>query len=156
MVDQLENRITTIRDKFFLGLWNERNFASADDMFTGDFITEAIALESSNWISIHGKGPESMKHHVQWWLDIIPDARMTVLDIAASGDKVISNWELRGTMKKTVFGKKPTNGEIIILGCTVSIFRGDKISLNKTLFDRLGFLQQINALPASSELFKSE
>ncbi|MFI5152450.1 MAG: ester cyclase [Chitinophagales bacterium] len=156
MFNQIENHINTVKEKFFLELWNERNFVSADDIFTNDFITESIALESSNWTSIHGKGPESMKHHVKWWLDIIPDAKMKVLDIAASNDKVISSWELRGTMKKAVFGINPTNREIIIFGCTVSIFQGDKISLNKTLFDRLGFLQQIDLLPASSELFKSE
>jgi hypothetical protein len=156
MLNQIENQISTVKDKFFFELWNERNFASADDIFTNDFITESIALESSNWASIHGKGPESMKHHIQWWLDIIPDAKMKVLDIVASMDKVISNWELKGTMKKPVFGVKPTNREIIILGCTVSIFEGDKIRLNKTLFDRLGFLQQMNRLPGSNELFKSE
>jgi hypothetical protein len=151
----MNNRIGIVRDKFFSELWNQRNFASADSIFTDDFITEAIALEPSNWASIHGKGPESMKHHIQWWLDILPDAKMSVIDIAASGDKVISNWELRGTMEKAVFGVQPTHREIIIFGCTVSVFLGDKISLNKTLFDRLGFFQQINVLPPSSELFKS-
>jgi SnoaL-like polyketide cyclase len=156
MEDEIQRRIRIVKDKFFLELWNERNFASADDIFTNDFITESIALEPSNWTSVHGKGPESMKHHVQWWLEIIPDAKMKVIDIAASNDKVISNWELKGTMKKAVFGIKPTHREIIILGCTVSMFEGDKISLNKTLFDRLGFLQQMNVLPASSELFQSK
>ena len=151
----MNNRIGIVRDKFFSELWNQRNFASADSIFADDFITEAIALEPSNWASIHGKGPESMKHHIQWWLDILPDAKMSVIDIAASGDKVISNWELRGTMEKAVFGVQPTHREIIIFGCTVSVFLGDKISLNKTLFDRLGFFQQINVLPPSSELFKS-
>jgi hypothetical protein len=112
----MENHIHTVKEKFFLELWNERNFVSADDIFTNDFITESIALESSNWTSIHGKGPESMKHHVKWWLDIMPDAKMKVLDIAASNDKVISNWELRGTMKKNVFGIKQTNREIVIFG----------------------------------------
>jgi hypothetical protein len=80
---------------------------------------------------------------------------MSVIDIAASGDKVISNWELRGTMEKAVFGVQPTHREIIIFGCTVFVFLEDKISLNKTLFDRLGFFQQIDLLPPSSELFKS-
>jgi len=153
--NQIENRISIVKDKFFLELWSERNFASADDIFTDDFITESIGLESANWISIHGKGAESMKHHIRWWLEIIPDAKMKVIDIAGSHDKVISNWELRGTMKKAVFGVEATHREIIILGCTVSIFKGDKITLNKTLFDKLGFLQQINILPSSSELFKS-
>ena len=152
----IENHIRTVKDKFFLELWNERNFSSADNIFTSDFITESIALEPSNWSSIHGMGPDSMRHHIQWWLEIIPDAKMQVIDIAASEDKVFSNWELRGTMKKAIFGIKPTNRELIIFGCTVSVFQGDKIRLNKTLFDLLGFLQQINALPPSNEIFNME
>ena len=156
MPNEIENRICTVRDKFFSELWNQRNFASANGIFTDDFITESIALEPGNWASIHGKGPESMKHHIRWWLEIIPDAKMKVIDITASEDKVISNWELMGTMKKAVFGIKPTDRQVIIYGCTVSVFQGDKISLNKTLFDRLGFLQQLKALPSSSELFKAE
>jgi SnoaL-like polyketide cyclase len=156
MSHQIEYCLSIVQNKFFSELWNERNFAVADDIFTGDFITESISLESSNWASIHGRGPESMKHHIQWWLDTIPDAKMKIIDITASEEKVISSWELRGTMKKAVFGIEPTHREIIIFGCTVSIFLGDKITLNKTLFDRLGFLQQLNVLPASSELFKSE
>jgi hypothetical protein len=156
MLNQLESRIDRVKTKFFLELWNERNFASAYEIFTNDFTTESISLEPSNWSSIHGQGPESMIHHIRWWLEIIPDAAMNVIDIISSKDIVISNWELRGTMKKAVFGFPPTNREIVIFGCTVSIFREEKICLNKTLFDRLGFLQQINALPGSSELFKTE
>src|ERR1051325_1000178 len=102
MPNEIENRIRTVRDKFFSELWNQRNFASANGIFTDDFITESIAHEPSNWASIHGKGPESMKHHIRWWLEIIPDAKMKVIDITASEDKVISNWELIGTMKKAV------------------------------------------------------
>jgi hypothetical protein len=150
----IENHIRTIKDKFVLELWNKRNFESADNIFTSEFITESIGLDPGNWASIHGKGPESMKHHIKWWLEILPDAIMKVLEITASEDKSISNWELRGTMKKAVFGVKPTNKEVIISGCTVSIYQGEKINLNKTLFDRLGFLQQINVLPPSVEIFK--
>jgi hypothetical protein len=154
MANSWEDCVSTVRDKFFAELWNQRNFACAGHIFTDDFITESIAMEPGNWASIHGYGPESMQHHVRWWLDILPDAKMNVLDIAAAENKVISNWELRGTMKKAAFGVEPTNDAIIIYGCTVSFFRGEKICLNRTLFDRLGFLQQINVLPPSSDLFK--
>ena len=29
-----------------------------------------------------------MKHHIKWWLEIIPDAKMKVIDIAATGNEV--------------------------------------------------------------------
>jgi len=154
MTNKTENNIKIIKDNFINEIWNERNLAIADSIFTHDFITEAIALEPSNWVSMHGTGPSSMKHHVDWWLKIIPDAKMHVIDIAATSNKVITNWELRGTMQGKLFGVSPTNQEVIIFGCTISIFQNDKIRLNKTLFDRLGFLQQINILPSSQEMLK--
>ena len=156
MANDTDYHIKIIKDRFFRELWNEQNFAIADNLFTDDFITESIAPEPSNWVSIHGTGPDSMKHHIKWWLEIIPDTKMEVIDIAATGYKVITNWELRGIMKGEIFGAKPTDQAVHILGCTVSIFQGDKISLNKTLFDRLGFLQQINVLPPTEKILKQE
>ena len=156
MTNETDSHINIIKDRFIKELWNEANLATAENIFTDDFITESIALEPSNWVSMHGTGPDSMKHHVKWWLEIIPDAKMKVIDIAATGDKVIMNWELQGTMQGKIFGVSPTNQEVLILGCTVSVFQGDKISLNKTLFDKLGFFQQINVLPNTSEMLKEE
>jgi predicted ester cyclase len=153
----MKNRTTeqlNIVVNFFQELWNERKLNIADNIFSTDFITESIGLEPSNWESTHGKGPNSMRHHIEWWLTIIPDAKMEVIDIVGSGDKVITNWKLTGTIKGVIFGVEPTNREVFIFGCTVSIFQDNKIALNKTLFDKLGFYQQINVLPPTSEIFK--
>jgi hypothetical protein len=147
-----ENHIKIVKDYFINEIWNERKLETADRIFTDEFVTESISLEPSNWVSMHGTGPNSMKHHVNWWLQIIPDAKMRVIDIAATGNKVITNWELLGTVQGKVFGVDRTNQPVRILGCTVSIFDGDKIKLNKTLFDVLGFLQQIKVLPATTQI----
>ena len=156
MTDDVEMHIKTVRDSFFNEIWNEKIFATAKKIFTDDFITESIGLEPSNWASTHGTGPGSMKHHIEWWLQIIPDAKMQVIDIAATGNNVITNWELRGTMRGEIFGVSPTNKEVHIFGCTVSIFKDDKIWLNKTMFDRLGFFQQIEVLPSTEAILKQE
>ena len=154
MTSKADNHIKIISDHFISELWNEKNLGAADSIFTDDFITESIPPEPGNWVSTHGTGSNSMKHHIIWWWKIIPDAKMQIIDIAATGNKVITNWELRGTMRGEIFGVSPTNQEVAILGCTISIFRGDKIRLNKTLFDRLGFFQQINVLPSLKEILK--
>lgn len=156
MSEKIDKHIKIVNDYFFNEIWNEKKLSAADRIFTDEFITESIALESSNWVSMHGTGPNSMKHHVNWWLQIIPDAKMQVIDIAATDDKVITNWELRGTIQGEIFGINPKNQEVTILGCTISIFEGDKIKLNKTLFDVLGFFQQINILPPTTEILKKE
>jgi hypothetical protein len=156
MTNDTRTHIRIVADFFFNELWNKKNFTAADNIFTDDFTTESIALEPSNWVSIHGLGPSSMKHHIKWWLEVFPDAKMNIIDIAATENKVITNWELRGTMHGEIFGVKPTNQEVHLLGCTVSIFQGDKIRLNKTLFDRLGFFQQIKVLPSTEKIVKQQ
>ena len=104
MTNDTDNHIKIIKDLFFSELWNEKKFATADNMFTDDFTTESIAPEPSNWATIHGTGPDSMKHHIRWWLEVIPDAKMEVIDIAATRFKIITNWELRGTRKEKFSG----------------------------------------------------
>jgi predicted ester cyclase len=156
MSNETDNHINIVNDYFFNKIWNEKDLSVADNLFTDEFITESIAFESGNWVSMHGTGPNSMKHHVNWWFLRIPDAKMRVIDIAASDNKVITNWELRGTIQGEIFGVNPKNQEVTILGCTISIFEGDKIRLNRTLFDVLGFLQQINILPPIAEILKKE
>jgi len=65
-----------------------------------------------------------------------------VLDIAASKTKVISNWELRGTMIKSVFGMKPTNREINVFDYTLSIFRRNKMVSTKLSLAGSGFFNK--------------
>jgi len=154
MSNEADNHIIIVNDYFFNEIWNEKNLAIADSIFTDEFVTESIAFEPGNWVSMHGKGPDSMKHHINWWLQIIPDAKMQVIDIAATGNKVITHWELRGTMQGEFFGISPRSQKVTIPGCTVSIFEGDKIRLNKTLFDALGFFQQMDILPPTKEILK--
>ena len=156
MSNNTDQHIKIVREHFFDEIWNERKLDIADRIFTNEFITEAISLEPSNWVAMHGTGPNSMKHHVNWWLQIIPDAKMKVIDIAATDNKVIANWELRGTVQGEIFGFHPNNKKVTILGCTISLFEGDKIKLNKTLFDVLGFFQQIDVLPGTVEILKKD
>ena len=140
--------------QFFEEIWNDRKFHIADDIFTNDFITGSIGLDPANWEANHGNGPESMKHHIKWWLQIIPDAKMTINHMAGSNNEVITIWELNGTMKEALFGIQATNKSLRISGATISLFEGEKIKLNKTQVDLLGLFQQIGLLPRTTELLK--
>lgn len=137
------NKSALIQEKFAQGLWNERKFELADTLFTLDFYTEAMANPPGNWIEMHGKGPKSMVHHIQWWLKILPDAKLTIIDIVENDQTVIETWELRGTMQDSLLGRAPTNKPLKVLGCTVSYFEGEKIKLHKTLLDKFSLLQQL-------------
>ncbi len=139
-------RISIVEDKFIEALWNERKFEVADEIFTEDFYTESFTFKPGNWIDVHGKGPESMIHHIKWWLTILPDAQLEVIDLVGHGDTVIQTWELTGTMEGALLGQAPLHKRLIIKGSTVLLFQEDRIKMNKTLLDRHGLMLQLGVL----------
>jgi len=142
----------TVESKFFNQIWNQRKLDLANEIFCEDFVTESIGFNESNWVQLHGKGPESMKHHIRSWLDSIPDLFFSIIDIVATGNTVICNWQSEGKVNKAMFGTEPIGQKIQIAGITVSYFKGDRIVMNKTLIDTLGLFQQIGLLPSTTEL----
>jgi predicted ester cyclase len=93
-----------------------------------------------------------MKHHIRWWLESIPDLFFRIIDIAATGNTVICNWQAEGKVMKAMFGTELTGQKIQIAGTTVSYFKGNRIAMNKTLVDTLGLFQQIGLLAPTAEL----
>jgi predicted ester cyclase len=75
-----------------------------------------------------------------------------VIDITATGNTVISNWQSEGNAIKAMFGTEPTGQKIQIAGMTVSYIKEDRIIMNKTLIDSLGLFQQIGILASTAEL----
>lgn len=148
----MQNIMEIVEAKFFKQIWNQRKLELANEVFTEDFVTESIGLNESNWAKIHGKGPESMKHHILWWLESVPDLSFSIIDIAAAGNTVICNWQSEGIVLKALFGMEFTGQKIQILGMTVSYIKDNRITMNKTLVDSLGLFQQIGLLPPIIEL----
>ncbi|MFY0629374.1 MAG: ester cyclase [Flavobacteriaceae bacterium] len=140
------DKIRVIKEQFAKALWNDKNFEVAYQIFADEFVTESINYNPTTWEDLHGKGPESMIHHIKGWLEVIPDATMKIIEANENENSVIETWELSGTMKGSMMGIEPTNQQITIVGSTVSIFEGDKIKMNKTLVDVYGLLHQIGAV----------
>ncbi len=147
----MANYIAIIESKFVYELWNRKNLAMTEELFTDDFVTEPIPFEQNAW---HGQGPQSMRHHVQQWCHVMPDIKMQLKAIGSYDNSVLYHWEFRGTMTGPFFGIPPINKEVVALGFTISYFEGEKIKLNKTLWDKLHFMQQLNVLPALADIIQ--
>jgi hypothetical protein len=151
--DDVERNIKTVQDQFIGALWNNREFSLADKIFGKYFITKSVGYDAeSNWEVMHGKGPGSMIHHIEWWLEIIPDVQFTVTHISGSDHEVIFTWEMKGTMSGKLMGIPPTGKQLVIHGSTISLFEDDKIQMNMTSIDRYGLLQQTGVVPSIPEL----
>ncbi|HXG76787.1 MAG TPA: ester cyclase [Gaiellaceae bacterium] len=94
------------------------------------------------------RGPDGLKANFQQYLDAFQDARITVDDQIAEGDKVASRWTGRGTHTGEIAGIAPTGKEVTVTGLTISRLEGDKVVEEWTTWDTLGMLVQLGAVPA--------
>jgi predicted ester cyclase len=108
---------------FVESLWNQRQLALTDDLFPADFVAELIAYQPL-W---QGTGPESMKHHIQEWLEGLPDLHMTTLAMMTQDNRVWTRWEMMGMHKDVLYGIPPTGQSIKALGMTLFEIEDNKI-----------------------------
>ena len=101
------------------------------------------------------RGIEEFKRYLATYLAAFPDTRVTVEDIIAEGDKVVSRYTVRGTHKGMTdeYGP-PTGKQMMIEGITLYHFKGGKLAEMWDRYDNLAVMQQLGLMmetePASS------
>lgn len=92
-------------------------------------------------------GPEGIRSQVEKYKAAFSDARITVDEQFAEGDRVATRWTGRGTHDGDLAGLAPTGKEATVTGLTLSRLEGDKIVEEWTTWDTLGMLVQLGAVP---------
>jgi len=80
-----------------------------------------------------------------------PDARYTIEDPIAEGDKVVARWTLRGTQSLEYQGHAPNGKTMTVTGISIFRLADGKIQEITVNMDRLGQMQQLGWLPAPSK-----
>ena len=93
------------------------------------------------------RGIEAARQFVAMYLDAFPDARITVEDMIAEGDKVVSRWTFRGTHQGKLFGIAPTGNQVTGTGITIHRFEGGRIAEEWEIPDNLTMMQKMGAIP---------
>ena len=102
------NNIALLR-RFCAEVWNDRRADKIDEFMSPDFITHHEHEEI--------RGPDSWKR--QFYdaiLSAIPDVRLEIEDIIASGDCVIARWRARGVQTGELLGVSPSGDTIELHG----------------------------------------
>ena len=76
-----------------------------------------------------------------------PDARHTLDDLIAEGDKVVMRITIRGTHKGDLMGITPTGKQVTMSGIDILRIAGGKVAEDWFVMDQLGLMQQIGAVP---------
>ncbi len=93
------------------------------------------------------KGPAAFAEPIKPLRQGFPDIRWTVEDLVAEGDRVAVRWIWRGTHTGPFRGFAATGKNVTNRGMVIFNFRDGKIIESWIETDRLGFLQQIGAVP---------
>lgn len=88
-----------------------------------------------------------MKRFLAAYRNAFPDARSTVEDQVAEGDRVVTRWRARGTHLGQLGPIAATGREFVMDGITIERVAGGKIAEVWVARDELGLLSRLGALP---------
>ncbi len=123
-------------------IFNGGDLDLADELYAPDYVLHDPSLPED----LHG--PEGLKRYVAMTRAAFPDARVTVEDQVAEGDKVVDRWTARGTHTGEFMGIPPTGRRIEVSGVTISRFAGGKIAEDWYQGDDLGMMRQLGVIPS--------
>jgi steroid delta-isomerase-like uncharacterized protein len=120
---------------------NQGNLNVADQIFASDYVYRSPG-------SPELRGPEGFKELIAGYRGAFPDLHMTIDELIAEGDAVASRWTASGTHRGELMGIPPSGKQVTISGLIITRFAGGKATDDFEIFDTMGLLQQIGAMPA--------
>ena len=127
-------------DEFF----NTGNLAQVDQFHTNDFVGHILGLPPV-------QGLEALKHLASGYLSAFPDLHITLEDMIAEGDKVMTRVSWRGTHRGEFIGIPPAGKQVTVTGMYEYRIAGGKIAEWWDYSDNLGLMQQLGVIPAPGQ-----
>src|SRR2546422_11648258 len=127
--------------RLFDEVWNKGYLPVADQLFAQNYSHHDSSTPE------FGRGPESEKKRATVYRTAFPDLRVTIEDIIAEGETVMSRWSCRGTHKGDLSGVAPTGRPFTISGMTVARVANGKLAEGHVNWDALGLMQQLGVVP---------
>jgi steroid delta-isomerase-like uncharacterized protein len=94
------------------------------------------------------RGAEGLKEAARGYRGAFPDLELSIEQMVAEGDCVVTRWTGRGTHRGELFGIAPTGKEAVVTGMTLDRFENGRLVESWVNWDTLGLLQQIGAVPS--------
>jgi len=139
-----ENNKALVR-RYFEDAWNKHNPALVDEIYATDFVDRSPDIPGI----AHTR--DGLKQFMGVYLRAFPDADITIEDQLVEGDRVVTRWTGRGTQTGEFMEMAPSGKKVAVAGVQIDRFSGGKIVEGWALFDQLGMLQQLGAIPAPKQ-----
>ena len=100
------------------------------------------------------RGPDGFKENISTYRAAYSDARITVDEQIAEGDKVATRWTGRGKHDGDLMGIGPTGKQVTVSGLTLSRLVNGKVIEEYTNWDTFGMMQQLDVVPELAHLLR--
>jgi steroid delta-isomerase-like uncharacterized protein len=126
--------------RFFEEFCNGRHAELADELIADDYVAHGPQAPPAH-------GPAEVRERVGLYQQAL-DGRWAVQEIFSVGDRVVARWIGSGTHRGELMGIDPTGKPISVDAISVFRIAEGKIAEEWTVWDALGLLQQVGAVPA--------
>jgi steroid delta-isomerase-like uncharacterized protein len=128
---------------------NKRNVEKLFETFNESDLGPLDALVAPEYVGPQGdKGAAGFRAVMAGLRGAFPDVHYTVDDVVAEGDRVAVRWHWTGTHQGPFRGYAATGKSVTNPGLAIFRLERGVIVAGALETDRLGFLQQIGAVPA--------
>ena len=128
--------------RYYEEVVNGGNAALVDELFAPDYVNHVAGSPED----LHGPDGERMFDTL--YRQAFPDAHLTIEDMVAEGDRVVSRLGYRGTHTGPFQGIPATGRSFVTSGIQKLRIANGRIVEAWTMPDNLGLLQQLGVVPA--------
>jgi len=125
--------------RFFDDFCTGRRSELAPELVTGDYVSHGPQAPRAH-------GPDGLVARVGLYQEAV-DGHWMVDELRSAGDRVIARWTGTGTHVGELMGIPPTNRPISVEAISIFRIEDGRIAEEWTVWDALGLLQQIGAVP---------
>ncbi len=131
--------------RFYEDAWNKHNPAVVDEIYAANYVDRSPDIPGIP----HTR--DGLKQFMGMYLRAFPDANITIEDQLVEGDRVVTRWTGHGTQTGQLMEMPPSGKTVAVPGVQIDRLSGGKIVEGWVLFDQLGMLQQLGAIPAPGQ-----
>ena len=133
-----------IARRFREDLWNTGDLDLVGRLFDRDCVVHARVPLTTDF----SRGPEAVGQLVLFYRMAFSEVRMTIEEIVAEGDLVVTRWRGRGLHTGDLLGLPPTGRETFTTGMDMLRIRDGKIAEGWVSWDVLALIEQLASAAA--------
>ena len=123
--------------RFYEEIVNQKNLSALDQFVAPNAVNHTVPSGL----------PQGPNQFLSMHLNAFPDAKVTVQDLLADGDKVVALVNIHGTHQGAFRAVSPTGKPITVMGIHIFRIENGKMVEHWGLADRLSALRQLGVVP---------